>query len=185
MSTSLKLLRNKKNLFFALVLLVFVIGYAVNENYYYPKRNAEAVQFLIKDKQRISGQDNSLYSIIGLNAPDNVQDIHSFGLNLVNETLNKCLDTDLKHLSLDTKLPTVEHELKLNADVKKLHCWLINKNSEANSSKCVIPNEEACYTEAELNQIVKNNNILLNRHEQLKSIKNTIILHCSIQTDSY
>lgn len=168
MLASLKFLINKKFIFFVLVL---IIGYVVSANYYYPKVNAEAVQFFIKDKQRVSGKENSLYSIIGLNAPDNVQDIHVFGLKLVNETLNQCLDVSRKHLSLDTRLPKVESELTLNADVNKLYCWLGTDNSEANDRKCEIPNDSTCYTDNELSHIVKNNSILLKRHEQLKKYK--------------
>lgn len=171
MLLSFKLLRNKKFAILLIVFLVITIGYAVNANYYYPKLNDDAVQLFIKDKQHISDQENAVYSIIGLNAPDGIQNIHAFGLNLMNETLDKCLDADRKRLSLDARLPAVENELTLNADADKLHCWQNNENDETNNGKCEIPNESTCYTESELSQIVKNNNTLLKRHDQIKQYK--------------
>lgn len=171
MSLKLILLRHKKLSIFILVLLSITIGYALNANYYYPELNAKAVQFLIKDKQRISEKDNYFYSMVGLNAPSDVQNIHEFGLNLVNETLNNCLDKKRKHLPLDTQLPSVENEIALNGDVNKLQCWLDNEANASNDNKCVMPQNDACYTESELSQVVKNNNILLNRHEQLNKYK--------------
>ena len=93
-----------------------------------------------------------------------------FGLNLVNETLNNCLDTDRKHLSLDTRLPEIDNELTLDADVNKLHCWLNNEN-ELTKSNYEKPSKDTCYTENELGKAVIKNNILLERHEQLKKYK--------------
>lgn len=171
MSIKHTLLRHKKFSIFILVLISIVVGYAFNANYYYPELNTKAVQFLIKDKPRISEQDNSVYSIIGLNAPDTVQNIHTFGLNLVNETLSSCLNADGKHLSLDARLPEIENELTLNADMGKLHCWINNEKNTKKKSDCVMPNEDSCYTEKELSEIVKNNEILINRHDQLKKYK--------------
>ena len=88
MLPSFKLFRKKWIIISVVTILVITFGYAINARYYYPKLNNDAVQLFIKDKRRIPEQNNSVYSIIGFNAPDNIHDIHVFGLNLVNETLN-------------------------------------------------------------------------------------------------
>lgn len=166
MLRSFKPFRSKWTIIFVAVLIIVTFGYGINARYYYPELNTEAVQFLIKDKKRIPDKNNSLYPIIGFNAPSNIQDIHEFGLNLVNKTLDKCLDADRKYLSLDTKLLQIDNELTFNADADKLHCWLNNDNST--KSKCSKSNKEVCYSESELRKAVIDNTILLARHEQLK-----------------
>lgn len=135
-------------------------------NYYIPGLNEKSVDFFIKNKSRIPDNENSAYAIIGFNAPQDVVDIHAFGLNKVNKMLGQYLEADNKHIHPDASLPEVEGELTFVGDVYKLSCWV---GSSINDSQ--FQNSENCYALNELRDVVERNTVLLERQEKLKDYK--------------
>jgi hypothetical protein len=153
----------KPILYISVVVLIALYALSIRfvYKYYYPDLNPESVKFFITDKERVSDQDNVAFAIIGLNAPPETENIHLFGLNLVNQALLRYSDGDGKHMSLDASLPKIENELKLNADMGRLNCW-VNRT---------VQDSENCYSSDELADVVSNNKILLDRHEELKAYR--------------
>jgi len=154
-------INDKKWIFFIIVLLFVLIFSVVKlKQYYYPELNSDSVNIFILGNHHVSKNENVFYSIIGLNAPKEVIDIHSYGVELIQQSVDKYIDDDMKHLKGDVDLPHNPNSINLNVDTGKLVCWLGKASGKA---------VDNCYTPDELTKVVENNQLLLERFEQLLS----------------
>lgn len=80
--------------------LLLVVPFSPLHKYYFPDLNPNAFKLLIKDRAVVSDAENMVYAIKGLNAPENIEDAHTY--------------------SIDNSVD----KIKLEIDFKKLECWL-------------------------------------------------------------
>ena len=135
-----------------------MIPFSPVHKYYYPDVKIEATEFFIYNKPIVRDSENMLYSMVALDAPKNVEDIHSFGLKQVETVLEKLANSGVDDYG-KSWFPKLEGALKLDMDSSKLICWL-GKVQEKN---------DGCYTLVELRQVIKRNELLLERYESLSN----------------
>jgi hypothetical protein len=138
----------------SLAILVFTHLY----NHYFPPLNQTAVKLFILDKKNIKDEDNVEFSILGLTAPEEVTDIHGYGLDLFNRSIASYSTNNKKLMPLETHLLEIENPIDLEADIDPLFCWLGDYKRE-----CV-----KCYAANELTQVINRNKVLLDRYKELK-----------------
>jgi len=145
------------------VVLVFiallVIPFSPVHKYYYPDVNLEAADFFIHNRQNVNDSENMLYSMVALDAPKSVEDIHAFGMNQVEAVLEEMSCLDAADDYGKSYFSRVENALKLDVDGSKLTCWLSKVQDK----------DDGCYTLVELGEVVKTNELLLKRYEGLAS----------------
>ena len=135
-----------------------MIPFSPVHKYYYPDVKIEATEFFIYNKPIVRDSENMLYSMVALDAPKNVEDIHSFGLKQVETVLEKLANSGVDDYG-KSWFPKLEGALKLDMDGSKLICWLGKVQEKI----------DGCYTLVELRQVIKRNELLLERYESLSN----------------
>lgn len=82
-----------------LILLLTVLLGPLHK-YYFPDLNPDAFKLLIENRVVVDDAENMVYAIKGLNAPENIDDVHAY--------------------SIDNSVPRI----KLEIDFTRLECWL-------------------------------------------------------------
>lgn len=137
-----------------------MIPFSPVHKYYYPDVKIEATEFFIYNKPIVRDSENMLYSMVALDAPKNVEDIHSFGLKQVETVLEKLANSGVDDYG-KSWFPKLEGALKLDMDSSKLICWLGKVQEKI----------DGCYTLVELRQVIKRNELLLERYESLANFE--------------
>lgn len=83
-----------------ILVLLLAVPFSPLHKYYFPDLNPNAFKLLIEDRPVVSDAENMVYAIKGLNAPENIEDVHAY--------------------SIDNSI----HKIKMEIDSNKLKCWL-------------------------------------------------------------
>ncbi len=112
------------------------------------------INSLYKDEPDIPQAENVAYAIIGFTAPEDVEDIHEYGVSLVDEALKASAKLQTNSTP---KFKPAENELKIINETEKNVCWWKTKYYEAT-------HEENCMSSEELIIVIGKNITLLSRY---------------------
>ncbi len=112
------------------------------------------INSLYKDEPDIPQAENVAYAIIGFTAPEDVEDIHEYGLSLVDEALKASAKLRTNNTP---KFKPAENELKIINETEKNVCWWKTKYYKAT-------HEENCMSSDEVTIVIGSNLTLLSRY---------------------
>ena len=145
----------KKMLIF-IVLILLCVGFFIftSED---SKLNEQLISKLYKKNDEIPKNENIAYSIIGITAPQDVNNIHKYGQSLIEEALRNSEEI------IDNKVPNItpfDNELKIRNNSEKDICWW-------ELDRIIGDDNESCMSEREKHILLIDNNILLSRYMSL------------------
>ena len=165
MSVKKKLDSAFKGMLYLLVTALLVLVLINVYNYLSIQPNPRAVEMFLSEREMVDDEDNLLFALIGFNAPAEVVDIHQYGYEVYLEAEAGSLNEAGRYEDVPTVRPPVD-AIEFIGDFNRLLCWVGDTADDP-----MFQDEEECYGDAELIDVIEQNRALLERHRFLKDYR--------------